>query len=200
MQYVLAFDTANEVISIALGLLHADVQKVDLVAYRQVAAHRASNTQLLPNVDELLSEQGIMREQIACVVCGRGPGSFTGVRICMATAKGVASALEVPLVGVSTLDALAWELQAAGVRGQVLVVADAMRKEVYPQVYEISDSAIGRRSADTVVAASSFEGAQREEYTLVAGDALAKYADVFRPLGPLAPEGQWRVHGRDDPG
>ncbi len=195
MQYVLAFDTANEVISIALGVLHAETRTVELVAHRQVAAHRASNTQLLPNIDELLTEQEISRDQIACVACGRGPGSFTGVRICMATAKGVASALEVPLVGVSTLDALAWELQAAGVRGRVLVVADAMRKEVYPQVYNITEAAIGRSSADMVVAASTFEGAQEGGYALVAGDALAKYADLFVALGPLAPEGQWRVQG-----
>ncbi|MBQ9020878.1 MAG: tRNA (adenosine(37)-N6)-threonylcarbamoyltransferase complex transferase subunit TsaD [Eggerthellaceae bacterium] len=193
--FVLAFDTANEVISIAVGLLHAETQTLELVASRQVAAHRASNIQLLLNVDELITEQGIDRDQIACVACGRGPGSFTGVRICMASAKGVASALEVPLVGVSTLDALAWELQAAGVRGRVFVVADAMRKEVYPQVYHITDTSIGRSSADTVVPVARFEATPEDSFVLVAGDALAKYAQVFEPWGPLAPEEQWRVQG-----
>ena len=191
--HVLAFDTANEVISIAVGVLDAQVRSVELAAYRQIAAHRASNTQLLPQVDGLLAEQGVAREQIACVACGRGPGSFTGVRICLATAKGVASALEVPLVGVSTLDALAWELQAAGARGRTLVVADAMRKEVYPQVYEIGDAGIGRTGADTVVAAEGL--ADPGGFTLVAGDAMVKYAELFADLGPLAAQEQWTVQG-----
>lgn len=191
-RYVLAFDTANEVISLTVGHLDATVQSVEVVAARQVEAHRASNTQLLPNVDSLLEECGVARQQLACIACGRGPGSFTGVRICIATAKGMASALEVPLVGVSTLDALAWELQAAGVRGRTLVVADAMRKEVYPQVYDITDDAIGRAGADTVVKAEDVLG---DGFALVAGDALVKYADIFETLGPLAPAEQWRVHG-----
>ena len=215
--FVLAFDTANEVISIAVGRLVPETHVVELVAQRQVEAHRASNTQLLPNVDGLLLECEVDRDELACVACGRGPGSFTGVRICVATAKGIASALEVPLVGVSTLDALAWELQAAGVRGRVLVVADAMRKEVYPQIFEIADAGIGRASADSVVPAADFDqrdasgihgepsvgdippdpayGDVAERYDLVAGDALAKYADLFASWGPLAPQEQWRVGG-----
>ncbi len=59
------------------------------------------------------------RNQIACVVCGRGPGSFTGVRICMASAKGIAIGLGVPLFGVSTSDAQAWHQWDAGVRGSL---------------------------------------------------------------------------------
>ena len=130
--YILAFDTANEVIALGLGILRSETRSVECVASRRIPAHRASNTQLLPAIQELLNEAGVSRDGIACVACGRGPGSFTGVRICIASAKGVAQALRVPLVGVSTLDAIAWQLQAAGHRGRALVLADAMRKEVYP--------------------------------------------------------------------
>ena len=127
-RYALAFDTANEVIAIGLGVLHAESLEVEVVASAEASAHRASNTQLLPRIDALLAEQGVARGELACIVVGRGPGSFTGVRIAMATAKGVASALGVGLVGVSSLDAVAWNAQAAGVRGPLAVVADAMRK------------------------------------------------------------------------
>ena len=152
--YVLAFDTANEVISIGVGALHPESKTIESVASVEVRAHRASNTQLLPHVDELLAEHGIARGDIACVACGRGPGSFTGVRIAMATAKGVASALGVGLVGFSTLDAVAWNVWAAGVRGRLLVAADAMRKEVYPVRYALDDSGAHRLEADRVVKAA----------------------------------------------
>ncbi len=152
-RYVLAFDTANEVISIGVGALHPESKTIDPVATAEVRAHRASNTQLLPHVDELLAEHGIARGDIACVACGRGPGSFTGVRIAMATAKGVASALGVGLVGFSTLDAVAWNVWAAGVRGSLLVAADAMRKEVYPVSYVLDESGAHRLEADRVIKA-----------------------------------------------
>ncbi len=152
-RYVLAFDTANEVISIGVGALHPESKTIESVASVEVRAHRASNTQLLPHVDELLAEHGIARGDIACVACGRGPGSFTGVRIAMATAKGVASALGVGLVGFSTLDAVAWNAWAEGVRGTLLVAADAMRKEVYPVRYNVDDLGVRRQEADRVIKA-----------------------------------------------
>lgn len=158
-RYVLAFDTANEIIAIGLGELHASSQTVELVASVEVEARRASNTQLLPRIDEALAAHGIAREDLACVTVGRGPGSFTGVRIAMSTAKGVASALEVSLVGVSSLDAVAWNAWAAGERGPLAVVADAMRKEVYPVRYLLDDEGIERLEADRVVKA---EEAARE--------------------------------------
>lgn len=151
---VLAFDTANEVIAIGVGELDEASRTVRPLAHEEVAAHRASNTQLVPRIDALLAREGIARGRIACVACGRGPGSFTGVRICMATAKGIASALDVPLWGVSSLDAIAWQLQAAGVRGAAAVAADAMRKEVYPVRYELSDEGVARQNEDCVLKAA----------------------------------------------
>ena len=217
--YVLAFDTANEVVAVGVG--HVGVQdeggcafvlapcsQEGIVATKEVAAHRASNTVLLHEVDALLAESGVSKEEIAAVVCGRGPGSFTGVRICMATAKGMASALEVPLLGVSTLDAVAWNAWASGVRGRVLVAADAMRKEVYPVLFDIDDQGVRRLTADTVVKAAdapswvsealqTLGANQDQDSTLdaILGDALVKYADIFEPLGALADESLWAVSG-----
>ena len=151
--YVLAFDTANEVIAIGVGVLHEEARAIELVAHAEIEARRQSNTQLIPRIDALLAERGIARGDIACVCVGRGPGSFTGVRIAMATAKGISSALEVGLVGVSSLDAVAWGVWEFGTRGEVAVVADAMRKEVYPVRYLVDDAGAHRLEADRVVKA-----------------------------------------------
>lgn len=218
--YVLAFDTANEVVAVGVGrvgvqdegscaFVLAPCSQEGIVATKEVAAHRASNTVLLHEVDALLAESGVSKEEIAAVVCGRGPGSFTGVRICMATAKGMASALEVPLLGVSTLDAVAWNAWASGVRGRVLVAADAMRKEVYPVLFDIDDQGVRRLTADTVVKAADAPswvsealqtlGANQDQGSAldaILGDALVKYADIFEPLGALADESLWAVSGR----
>ena len=197
-RYVLAFDTANEIIAIGLGVLRASSQAVEVVASVEVEARRASNTQLLPRIDEALTAHGVAREDIACVTVGRGPGSFTGVRIAMATAKGVASALEVALVGVSSLDAVAWNAWAAGERGPLAVVADAMRKEVYPVRYLLGDEGIERLEADRVVKAelAAEELAADEASLQVTGDALRKYAELFAACGAtLAPE-LWTPTGR----
>ncbi|HIS40318.1 MAG TPA: tRNA (adenosine(37)-N6)-threonylcarbamoyltransferase complex transferase subunit TsaD [Candidatus Aphodovivens avistercoris] len=202
---VLAFDTSNEVIAIGVGALDPSTKTVEPIACAEARAHRASNTQLLPRIDALLSEHSLARENIACVACGRGPGSFTGVRIAMATAKGVAAALGVGLVGFSTLDAVAWGAQAAGVRGRLLVAADAMRKEVYPVRYRLDDEGAHRLEADRVVKAADVpdalgvlagEDAEAEgDARFVAGDALVKYAGILSPLGEVLPEALWEPTG-----
>ena len=189
-RYVLAFDTANEIIAIGLGVLHASSRMIELTASVEAEARRASNTQLLPRIDAALAEHGVAREDIACVAVGRGPGSFTGVRIAMATAKGIASALEVPLVGVSSLDAVAWNAWAAGERGPLSVVADAMRKEVYPVRYLLNDTGIERLEADRVVKA---EDAARE---LAAEGDLSGSASATVPSRSVSPGSHETSAGR----
>ena len=75
-------------------------------------------------------------------------GSFTGVRICTATAKGIALGLDLPLFGISTLDAQAWDQWVKGACGEVVVLGDAMRKEVYPVRYVLNDGAAFSMLAD----------------------------------------------------
>lgn len=194
-RYVLAFDTANEVVAIGLGLLDEAARAVVPVATRQVRAHRASNTQLLPLIDGLLAEAAVVRGRLACVAVGVGPGSFTGVRIACATAKGIASALGLGLVGVSTLNAVAWGAQMAAVRGEVLVVADAMRKEVYPVRYRLADEDIGRQGPDRVAKAREVAEELAGAGLQVAGDGLSKYGELFERCGTLLDEELWAPTG-----
>lgn len=199
--YVVAFDTANEVVAVGVGLLDQMTKSVQMTASVEIDAHRASNTTLLPTIDELLQRAGVAREEIACVCVGRGPGSFTGVRIAMATAKGIASGLGVGLIGVSSLDAVAWNVWAAGERGNLAVVADAMRKEVYPVRYRLDAAGVHRLEADRVVkallAADELVGDEGSlPDLLLAGDGLFKYADEFSACGLAVDEALWTPTGR----
>lgn len=208
-RFALAFDTANETIAVSVGFLDTDSREVVPVASVQERAHRASNTRLLPIVDELLSSNGLSREGLACVCVGAGPGSFTGVRIAMSTAKGIASALEIPLVAVSTLNSIAQGAWAAGYRGNLLVVGDAMRKEVYPACFGLDDAGIRRLTPDAVMKAmefsfdmDAFDGDESRVPVLVAGDALRRHADTIAESASSAgvaldvlPEDLWEPRG-----
>ena len=198
VRHVLVFDTANEVIALGVGVLRAETRSIEVAASVEVEARRASNTQLAPRIDAVLSDLGVARADIACVCVGRGPGSFTGVRIAMATAKGIASALGVGLVGVSSLDAVAWNAQVAGVRGRLAVVADAMRKEVYPVRYVLDERGAERLEADRVVKAEVAADELRAGAAgqLVTGDALRKYGALFAPCGEALDEALWTPTGR----
>ncbi len=198
VRYLLAFDTANEVIALGIGVLDTKNKRVTSVYSETIEAHRASNTRLIPCIDQALSCCGITREQIACVVCGRGPGSFTGVRIALATAKGIAHALGVALIGVSTLEAIAWGAWKAGTRGTGVVVADAMRKEVYPVRFTLTDKGVARLDADTVEKADrAAEGLRVADMSLdfAAGDGLRKYRDLFEPCAPVLDQDFWYATG-----
>lgn len=111
---ILAFDLATSVVSTAL------------VRDGEPLAERVSKPRsVLEDIDFLLREGGVEPAQLDALAVGTGPGSFTGVRIGLATARALAFALDLPAAGVSTLDAL-----AAGAPGTVPVI-DAKRGEVF---------------------------------------------------------------------
>jgi len=174
---VLAFDTASEQVAIALGL--RDGGAIELVADADFEASRQALSALLPAVQAMLSESGHHPRDLAEIVVGRGPGSFTGVRIGVATAKGIAHGLGVPLYGVGTLDAVAW--RSSAYEGLLGVIGDAMRKEVYPALFRIEAGSVRRLAPDTVAHPESVVQAwtKLDEPVLVVGNGLRKYRELF---------------------
>ena len=194
----LVLDTASTQMAIALADFDALAAKADLIAARQVDAPRKANQALLASVEEMLAAAKLVIDDMDAIVVGRGPGSFTGVRIGVATAKGLACGLDVPLYGVSTLDAVALRAWRFGVRGMLGVVADAMRKEVYPVRYRLDDAGISRLEDDTVAKPVDVarDWAQTGDMLTITGDGLKKYASLFEG-GPftLAPQDLWMLDG-----
>lgn len=125
---LLAFETATEACSVALAI---DGEIVE----RYAVAPRRHAELALPWADALLAEAGVARSQLDAIAVGRGPGAFTGVRLAIAIAQGVALGLDRPLVPVSTLAALALPVAQAHAMSPVLAAIDARMGELYVGAY-----------------------------------------------------------------
>ena len=124
---LLAIDTSSLVLSCALA------EKDRLIAEWTVQKRLTHSEQLIPHLDEMMKEAGVEKDQITGIAVSIGPGSFTGLRIGLATAKMASYIWKVPLVGVDTLEALAWNM--AGAQAFILPLEDAQRGNVYVALY-----------------------------------------------------------------
>ncbi len=177
---LIALDTATEAVGFGVGRFDGVV--LDAFESGSAVAPRRANTILLSTLAGALERAGERISDVRGVVVGRGPGSFTGVRIGVATAKGLAQGLGVPLVGVGTLDALAWQLAGAGREGLVGIVGDAMRGEVYPALFRCEGARALRLTPDRVAKpalAAEQWASETDEPVLLCGNGLAKYREVF---------------------
>ena len=121
---VLAIDTATP--AVTAGVVGRSASGVEVLGERVTVDPRAHAEQLTPNVLGALSDAGLAMTDLEAVVVGCGPGPFTGLRVGMASAAAYAHALNVPVHGVCSLDAI-----GVDTAGDVLVVTDARRREVY---------------------------------------------------------------------
>ena len=138
---VLVIDTATPYVTAGL----VDVTTRDTIrarSNRSVRDSRAHNEVLTPFIMECCDEVGVTPSDLDAVVVGVGPGPYTGLRVGMATAAAFGDALDIPVIGVCSLDGLAWNAIADAPQheGETIIVAtDARRREVYWATYRISD-------------------------------------------------------------
>ena len=120
---LLALETATEACSVALWVDGAVIE-------RHALAPRRHAELVLPMVDAVLAEGGISRRALDAIAVGRGPGAFTGVRLAIAVAQGLALALDRPVLPVSTLAALAMAAAQDAGAAPILAAIDARMGEV----------------------------------------------------------------------
>ena len=170
----LAFESSAKAASVALC---EDGRLISQVIQCSGLTHSRT---LLPMAEDLLKNAETEMKQIDCFAVAQGPGSFTGIRIGIATVKGLAWAADKPCIGVSTLAAMAWNGVAAG--GLICAVMDARRSEVYNALFRIEDGRPVRLCPDRAISLSALTEELREkgEAPFLVGDGTELASAFFR--------------------
>jgi tRNA threonylcarbamoyladenosine biosynthesis protein TsaB len=188
---ILAIETATEACSVAL--LHGDA----LIGRSEIAPRRHAEL-VLPMAESLLAEAGIVRRQLDAIAVGRGPGAFTGVRLAISVAQGLALALDVPVLPVSSLAALAMQAPANG--AAVLAAIDARRGEIYAGAFRLDEAGLAEPLDEERVLPAADLALPRADAWNVIGSGWGACGDSIRerlPAPPCWAEGERYPQARD---
>lgn len=131
----LALDTALEACSVGLAVRE---DGSDREVSKSLVLGRGHAERLMDEIAALLKEQQLGYQDLTRIAVTVGPGSFTGLRVGLATARALALALDIPLIGASSLMALALTAMRRGHRGTLAALIDARREQIYGELFEIS--------------------------------------------------------------
>ena len=173
---VLALDTSTAQVSVAIGDGGEVLGAVQLVGGRRHAE------QLAPAIDYLRRELAVDLGHLAAIAVGTGPGLFTGLRVGVTTAQVMAQALRIPVVGIPSLDLVAYPLRHAG--RTIVAVLDARRHEVFAARYQPVPGGVQRISEYAVHAPAELvaELAVEPQGLLLAGDGIERFPAEFAAL------------------
>lgn len=141
---ILAIESASKTASVA-------ILEDDTLIAEYTTNHKMTHSQmLLPMIDEICTRTETVLETLDAIAISAGPGSFTGLRIGSATAKGLGLALDKPLIEVPTLEGLAYNM--TGAEGLICPMMDARRNHVYGAVYEFAQNGLTERRKPSLIA------------------------------------------------
>lgn len=196
MALILSIETGTDICSVALA------NDGELMALRESDEGRDHAKKVALFVDELLKETGVQPDDIDAIAVGKGPGSYTGLRIGVSFAKGLCYALNIPLIAVGSLDALAEvarEDYDAGIldieeedwsKARLCPMVDARRMEVYAQIFDNEGKALSEVVAE-VVEDESFREWRQEGKLVIFGNGAMKCCEtlndaIFVSVAPSA--------------
>ena len=170
---ILALDSSGLVASVAV------VENDNLLAEYTINYKKTHSQTLLPMLDEIVRMTELELETVDAIAVAAGPGSFTGLRIGSATAKGLGLALKKPLIGVPTVEALAYNLYDA--QGLICPIMDARRNQVYTGIYQFCNHemiTVKPQIAMGVEELTEELNARGEEVTFL-GDGVSVYKELI---------------------
>lgn len=170
MERIILIETSTSLCSVALA------EDGAVTAYRESSAPKAHASLTAVFVQEVLQERGVTLSDCDAVCVSKGPGSYTGLRVGVSTAKGLCFGSGLPLIAVGTLDTLV--AQAEGEYKYIIPMIDARRMEVYACVFE--NGAQITETEPVIVDENSFAEYLEQGPCLFIGDGAGKCADVIK--------------------
>jgi tRNA threonylcarbamoyladenosine biosynthesis protein TsaB len=177
MSLLLLLETSTETCSV--GLARAG----EIWVLRESSEANQHAQQLTIFIQKVLQDARVQLADIQGIVVSAGPGSYTGLRIAVSVAKGICYGLDIPLLGVDTLQALAWGMQAADLQPHpkrlYVPMIDARRKDAYLNIYNTENQPIIQTDCYTLTA-DFFQKYTDEGYeVLIGGNAARKFEQLF---------------------
>lgn len=177
MALILNLETATEVCSVALA------QNGKLISVRETASGFTHSENITVFIDEVVNEAGVSLNNLDAVAVSKGPGSYTGLRIGVSTAKGLCFALNKPLIAVNTLLSLANNFLTTNQKLQttnlLCPMLDARRMEVYCAVYDMHLNEV-QPTAAVIIDEHSFENILKSDHVYFFGNGAMKCKSVLQ--------------------
>jgi tRNA threonylcarbamoyladenosine biosynthesis protein TsaB len=175
---LLSIDTSTRRLSLAVS------KGERVLKYRNLALGRPLSSSIMPGIRKILSDAKMPLAQLDGFAVGLGPGSFTSLRVGLATVKGLAFVTKKPVVGIASLDALAMNVQ--GENSQICTLCDAKRNLVYACLYDKQGAALKRRSEYLLTDIGEVLKKIKGEVTFISDD-LALFKDAIKKTEGITP-------------
>ncbi len=171
----------------------------DVLASVSVNVCPTHSERLMPSIEFLLESNGSNIKDLDAVAIGIGPGSFTGLRVGVCAAKGMAFALNIPLIPVSSLEALAHNAILSPIN--ICPIAEAYRGQVYTALFRSTNNNLNRLEQDSVLDLKDIPNFIKSEKTVFLGSALLEHTDYLSELlgdnFVAAPRLLWKIRGEN---
>nr|AOE14254.1 peptidase, M22 family [uncultured bacterium] len=172
MNYILHIDTTTKKCSVALA------QDGDLMIQKELLSEEFSHSeQLHPFIEEVLKESGLKSSSLSAIAISKGPGSYTGLRIGVAAAKGLCFALDLPLIALNTLEIMVQPYEVSPY-SFIIPMLDARRMEVYTAIFDETKKWIQETTAE-VLTENTFTSIVNEQSCLIIGDGAIKFKTLY---------------------
>ncbi|MFA6201509.1 MAG: tRNA (adenosine(37)-N6)-threonylcarbamoyltransferase complex dimerization subunit type 1 TsaB [Bacteroidales bacterium] len=171
---ILLIETATQICSVAIA------KDKKIIAKREIDIPNAHSSKLSLLIEEVMKEAQIAYKELSAIAVSKGPGSYTGLRIGVSSAKGFAYALDIPLISIETLKILYKGVERKYPDSNTVAMIDARRMEVYSSIYDEKGNVIKDISADIIEEGIYDKYLVGEKDFVFVGDGAEKSINSFR--------------------